>query len=149
MKNIVYCYLILFAFLNAKAQTGNEGRAEKKERVEAMKIAFLTEKLELTAKEAQVFWPLYNEYENKLDGFRKNRKKDALSIAGGLDGLSEKEIETLVDAEIKLRQNELDIQKEYHEKFKKVLPIKKVARLYTAENDFKRQLLKKIKDQRK
>jgi len=63
--------------------------------------------------------------------------------------LSDKEVENFIEAEFSQRQKELDIQKEYHEKFKKVLPLKKVGKLYLAEQEFKRQLLKKIKDQKK
>jgi len=137
------------SFFNAKAQSVVEEKLPKKEKVGAMKVAFLTDKLDLTAKEAQVFWPIYNEFENKLETYRKTRKKDALAVLETIENLSDKEVESLVDAEIKQRQNELDIQKEYHEKFKKILPVKKVAKLYVAENDFKRQLLKKIKEQKK
>ena len=149
MRNIILFCLIFFSLLNAKAQSNAEDKLIKREKVEAMKIAFLTDKLELTTKEAQVFWPLYNEYEAKMDLLRKNRKKDAVLVMETLDKLSDKEAESLVDSEIKQRQQELDIQKEYHEKFKKTLPIKKVAKLYATENDFKRQLLKKIKEQKK
>ena len=63
-----------------------------------------------------------------------------------IDELSDKEVEKLVDEEISERQKELDLQKEYHAKFKAVLPIKKVAKLYRAEDKFKRVLLNKLKD---
>ena len=43
-------------------------------------------------------------------------------------------------------QKELDLQKEYNSKFKAVLPIKKVAKLYVAEEQFKMELLNKLKD---
>ena len=60
--------------------------------------------------------------------------------------MSDKEIEQTVDSEIIFRQKELDLQKEYHSKFKAVLPIKKVARLYQAEEQFKKVLLDKLKE---
>ena len=48
--------------------------------------------------------------------------------------------------DLALRQKELDLQKEYNEKFKAVLPIKKVAKLYAAEEQFKVVLINKLKD---
>ncbi|QQR95672.1 MAG: hypothetical protein IPJ93_02755 [Bacteroidota bacterium] len=62
--------------------------------------------------------------------------------------MSDKEVEKVVDDEIVFRQSELDIIKKYHAQFKQVLPIKKVARLYQAEEDFKKELLRQLKDRR-
>jgi hypothetical protein len=62
------------------------------------------------------------------------------------DEMSDAEIEKAVDGEIAFRQAELDIQKKYHPQFKKVLPIRKVGRLYRAEEEFKRELLNKLQD---
>jgi ABC-type uncharacterized transport system substrate-binding protein len=54
--------------------------------------------------------------------------------------------EKLVDGEIIFRQQELDIIKKYHAQFKKILPIKKVALLYKAQEDYKKELLKQIQE---
>ena len=62
--------------------------------------------------------------------------------------MGEKEIEKFVDSELTFRQSELDLLKKYHGQFKQVLPIKKVAMLYRAEEDFKRELLDRIKENR-
>lgn len=147
-KLLIFCWLCL-TLSYAHAQQPGDEKTPKKERVEALKVAFITEKLQLTAKEAQVFWPVYNEFEEKLELSRKSRRKDAQVAMEAIDKLSDKEVENFIEAEFSQRQKELDIQKEYHEKFKKVLPLKKVGKLYLAEQEFKRQLLKKIKDQKK
>ena len=60
--------------------------------------------------------------------------------------MSDKEIEKLVDGEIIFRQNEMDVKKKFHLQLKKVLPLRKLALLYRAEEDFKRELLKKIQE---
>jgi len=135
----------------AVAQPGeNErmNRGERKEKVEAMKIAYITSKLELTPSEAQLFWPVFNEFESKLQAARQNRRKDHKDGNDNLDQMSDKEVEALIDSEVGFRQKELDIMKEYHAKFKTVLPVRKVARLYRAQDDFKRELLKKIQERK-
>jgi hypothetical protein len=124
----------------------SQNRAEK---IESMKIAFITKQLDLSPAEAQVFWPVYNEYTTKTEALRKTHRMELMEAKQNFDIMKDKEVETLVDGEIAFRQKELEIQKEYHSKFKAVLPIKKVARLYQAEEMFKRELLKKMQEQRK
>lgn len=119
---------------------------EKKENIEAMKIAFLTNKLDLTPEEAQIFWPVYNQYNDKLQELRKKRRLDEREAKKNFEDLSDKELEQAMDNDLAFRQKELDLQKEYNVKFKAVLPIKKVSKLYAAEEQFKRVLLDKLKD---
>ncbi len=120
----------------------------KNEKIEAMKVGFITNKLELSAKEAQLFWPLYNEYNQKMDKLRKSKKSDFDDLKNKGENLSDKEISTFMDEVFATRQKELDLQKEYFDKYAKVLPLKKVALLYQAENQFKRELLRKIKEKK-
>lgn len=142
MKRFIYLFLIFFSlpFLGSTQP--------RKEKIEAMKVAFITNRLDLTALEAQQFWPVYNEYNNKLEALRKNRKLEKDEAMDEFAGLTDKELESLVDGEIAHRQKELDIQKEYHSKFKSVLPVRKVAKLYKAEEAFKRELLRRIQNQK-
>lgn len=121
----------------------------KKEKVEAMRIAFLTQKLDLSPEEAQKFWPVYNEFKKKRDELHKKRREEMKSAKENIDSLSDKQVEALVDGEILFRQKNLDLEKEYHGKFKSVLPIKKVARLYRAEEQFTHRLLEQISERGK
>jgi ABC-type uncharacterized transport system substrate-binding protein len=123
---------VLLLSLQGFAQT-----VSTKESLEAMKVSFITQKINLTPEEAQVFWPIYNQYETELDALRKKRKDDKATVTDD---------EKLVDGEIIFRQQELDIIKKYHAQFKKILPIKKVALLYKAQEDYKKELLKQIQE---
>ena len=139
MKNV---FLLTFLFFTSV--TIAQERRPAKERVDAMKIGFLTERLNLTSEEAKTFWPVYNMYSDELEKLRKGRRENILNTKENLDDLSDAELEKNVDNEINFRQNELEIIKKYHPQFKKVLPIKKVAKLYKSEDDFKRRLLEMI-----
>ncbi len=125
-----------------------ERQQEKKDNIEAMKIAFLTTKLDLTPEEAQKFWPVYNQYSDNLQDLRKKRREDEREAKKNFEDLTDKEIELAIDNDLAFRQKELDLQKEYNTKFKGVLPMKKVSRLYAAEEQFKRVLLDKLRDNR-
>jgi Spy/CpxP family protein refolding chaperone len=158
MKSKLFKYILFSFLLSASllsvAQMGpppkqpKSPRQEKKENIEALKVAFITNKLDLTPEEAQQFWPLYNQYTDKVQDLRKKRRQDNKEKKQNFDEMSDKEIEQAVDNEIIFRQKELDIQKEYHTKFKSVLPVKKVALLYQSEEQFKRVLLDKLKEDR-
>ena len=121
----------------------------RKEKVESMRIAFLTQKLDLTPEEAQKFWPVYNEFHKKREDLHKKRRDEMKSAKGNIDSLSDKQVEALVDEEMTNRQKGLELEKEYHSKFKSVLPIKKVAKLYRAEEMFAHRLLEQISGREK
>ena len=144
MKTSKLIILVSLLVLGVSIAQGQKKRPSK-EQVEALRVAFITKKLNLTSKEAQVFWPIHNEFSEKMRTIHKQLRK-LRKDNKDLETLTDEETEKLVDKHIELRQKELDIQKEYHAKFKEVLPIKKVALLYKAEDEFKRDLLRKLKD---
>ncbi len=132
---------IFFAFnLSVSAQE------DRKEKIEAMKVSFITQKLDLSSKEAQVFWPLYNELQDKLQAARKAKRKEAKQTRGDVDAMTDADVEAIIDSEIAAKQLEAELAKEYHTKFKQILTVKKVAKLYRAEDDFKRELLKQLQN---
>ncbi len=135
-------FIFLFAFLPQLMLA--QGIRDKKEQIEAMRVAFITKQLDLNSKEAQQFWPVFNEYQDKLEAMRKARRKDNKMTSP--ETMNDKEAETFIDNEIDFRVKEADLQKQYFTRFKQVLPVKKVALLVRAEDDFKRELLKQIKE---
>jgi len=67
------------SFVNAqqgKHPTGQKGNhtAPNQEKIEAQRVAFITQELDLTPDEAKVFWPVYNEYDAKRHEFKKTFK---------------------------------------------------------------------------
>ena len=132
-----------------KERKGGKWSDEKREQIESMKIAFITKKLNLTPDEAKRFWPVYNQYSEEKRKLREDRFSGKRDAKDNFDTMSDKDAEKIVDAEITSRQQELDLVKKYHLQFKQVLPIKKVAQLYRAEDEFKKELIEKIKEKRK
>lgn len=147
MKTIKHIKIVFFAFVlllgaytKIEAQAGGGGKREK---IEALRIAFITQQLDLTTQEAQVFWPVYNEYLDKLETLRKNFKQQ-YNKTTDFNFKTDKEAEAYINAEINMKQKEAEYFKEYYEKIKKVLPLKKVAQLRRAEEDFKKELLHQL-----
>lgn len=147
-KTILVMALIAMTSLSM-AQPGRMRKdGDRKEEIEAMKVGFLTRRLNLSPEEAKTFWPVYNQFQNELDKIRENRRNEVKDAKKDFMDMNDKDVEKIVDNEIAFRQNELDIMKKYHAQFKQVLPIKKVAILYRTEEDFKRELLKRIQEKR-
>ena len=118
------------------------------EKLESLKIGFLTERLKLTPDEAKIFWPVYNQFQEELERVRKQRRETFRNPEENFDNINDKDLEKMVDNEIIFRQSELDVMKKYHPQFKQVLPIRKVALLYKSEEDFKRKLLAMIREKK-
>jgi hypothetical protein len=145
MKAVLLSLLIVIPTI-IQAQPDPEKMKDRHEEIESMKIGFITRKLDLSPEESQKFWPVYNTYNKEMEVLRKGHRSNITKLRNDLDELSDSEIETLVDKEQDFRQNELNIRKKYHQEFKKVLTMRKVAALYGVEEDFKRELLKMLRN---
>lgn len=137
-----YIYLLFGLLLAAGSAVAQPG--PKKDILEAQKVAFITQQLNLTTSEAEAFWPLYNEYQQKRDNLKMEQRKLRQNVKENFDGMNDKDIETFIDQELDMKQKELDLAKEFHKKMKAVLPMKKVALYYRAVEEFNKSLLEKV-----
>lgn len=148
MKKLVA--LLLTVGLTHQLSFGqDELEPSKRERLQALKVAYLTDELKLTPTEAQSFWPLYNELETKMKETRKERRQNRILAKKNHEQMSDAEISAAIDKELAFDQQELDLKKEYNKKFQKILPVRKVAKLHAAEHGFKKELLRGARDKRK
>ena len=116
-----------------------------RERVRAEKVAFLTEEIDLTESEAQVFWPIYNEIQkSQRDGFEAVKKAYDAMAKGVEENKGSKEMEKLVKAYIDAKEKNEGIETKYLNKLLKVLPAEKVARYYVAEEKFRHQQIGRL-----
>jgi hypothetical protein len=137
MKKYIYLLVIVASIsLNAMAQKG--------ERLEAMKIGFITERLNLNSDEAKVFWPIYNKFTDDMKKLRQSSKGKISEEMADMPAMTDVEAEKVLNDMVNFKIQEADLLKKYALEFKKVLPVKKVVLLFKAENDFKRELLKKL-----
>ena len=139
--------LLLLMSVFAFAQRPMEGGREfNREEAKTLKVGIYTRVLELTTKEAEVFWPVYNEQGSKMEIIREEQNVIRRELEKNFSEYSDKEIEERVDKMVELRMKEAEVQAEYYQKFKKVLPIKKVALMHRAEMMYKRALLEKMRE---
>jgi arsenate reductase-like glutaredoxin family protein len=133
-------FLLCFSFSVLKAQIN---KANTKDAINARRVEVITKALNLTSNDAEKFWPIFNEFEQKKEEIRRERTKAKKKLAADKDNkLSEKEIEILIDTEILFHQKEYTIAQERHQRLKLFFSMKKISLLYRAEEDFKKFLLK-------
>ncbi len=140
------CLFLFSGTLNAQNAEKKANDQNKKEKIKAMKVAYISQSINLNSAEAEKFWPLYNEFQDKREAFQKeNRKKMKDLKVIGAENLSEEQADEIINAELQQEQNQLDLKKEYYPKFKNVIGSKKVVGVYRAEKEFNRLLLEKLK----
>jgi Skp family chaperone for outer membrane proteins len=119
---------------------------EKLEEIKAQKVAYITQKMGFTPEEAQKFWPVYNQYDKELEASRKEMRDFHRGLKKSGTELTETEAEQLIDKELSTRQKELDTRRKYSAEFKKNLGAVRTVKLYQAERDFNKELLKRMRE---
>jgi hypothetical protein len=137
--------IITLMMVQVNAQPGTGNKQARLERIEAQRVAFITDRLNLTPAEAQVFWPVYNEYDAKRHELMKNFHKAPPGEEKAFEDMTDKEAIEVADNQLIEAQKLLDLRKEYHSKFKSVLPPQKVLGLYESEKDFQKQLIDRLR----
>jgi len=145
MKKFLLLLILLAPLAWVQAQPG-PGAGPRRAEMQAAKIGFFTRFLALTEEEAQKFWPVYNKYEEEREAHRKKMMGLRLNKAEA-DTLSEKEAEAVVEQYLQLRQEEVELEKRYYASVKKVLPAEKVAKLFQAERQFQREVLRSMRQE--
>jgi hypothetical protein len=123
MKKYLFLIFTLCSFLVVNAQKRGGGGEDK---VQALKIAFITQKLTLTTGEAQKFWPVYNQYDNEVQNLKKNNNGD------------------VIERDEKL----LNIRKKYKVQFEKIIGADRTNNLYNVEAEYRNALIKQLKNRR-
>lgn len=144
MKKLSFIIVFIFAIVAiALAQPAPRGERAQ-EKMEAFKIAFFTEKLQLTPDESKAFWPLFNQFENERDAL-----KDKFDLEGQkLELMSDKEVEAAVMQHIEMEEQLVKLRRDYVRRFMEVLSVRKVAMLQRIDREFKLALLEEIRKRR-
>ena len=139
--------LAAFALLSTSSIQAQPKKGEGwQSKMKSEKIGFITMELNLSPEEAQVFWPVYNEIAEKKSELQKTVRESYSALLNALkeDGVSDKEIDQLLDNYLAAKQAVQEYTKGHAAKYRKVLSSKKVAKLYVAEEKFRRQNIRNL-----
>lgn len=125
MKRIGFILMLLLTTLSF-GLLAQETREQRFERIRAVKIALITERVKLSSSQAEHFWPVYHRYETEFRTLRKANKENR--------------------DEIKFQEDLLNLRKSYRNEFLKIITEQQLQDLYDAEREFKKILLERLKD---
>ncbi len=128
--------LLLSAFLpRANAQQ------DRKEQIERLRVAFITQELDLTVEESQAFWPIFNAFRDDKKELEREQRK-SLRNAKDQSNISKEALLNLND-KIRLNKNELaEIEAKLIEDLLPILGAERCLALMTLEADFRKRILR-------
>lgn len=123
----------------------------KKEKIKALKVAYLTNNLSLTTSEAEKFWPIYNAYDEKQFELRHEKMKMIKSKleSESVDDLTDKQASALLNQIDDVEDELYQTRKKFVASLKTVLSPVKILKLKKAEDDFNKTLLRQYKNKGK
>lgn len=138
MKKWISALVLLGSFVLVLAQP-----TQAQDRIRSLKIAFITEKLNLTPEESEKFWPVYNQYEAEQKRIRQKYRSDQ-----DINTLTDQEVERAVLDRFEMEEELIKLKRDYFQKMKAFMAVRKIALLQRSEQEFNRELLKRIQEAR-
>ena len=143
---IIAIILISSMSLNAQRQDGRHKRPDHEamskswEVMQAYKISYLENNMNLTEEEAERFWPLYHEFERK----KKRVFKEMFELfpqKDEVDTISDEKIEEIIKKKLDYDQELLDLEKGFYDDLFKTIPVRKIGEYFKGEKEYKRHLI--------
>lgn len=146
MKYLIGVSLLCLVCLTSHAQDDDDAPLGQdpgvRSKIQAARVAYITDQLALTPEEAEKFWPIYREYTNK----RKALRKQLFLEEPGTDPAKTREEndKALVQRRLQMKQQELDLEKDYSARLLTVISAQKLSALPDAERRFRQMVIEQI-----
>lgn len=140
--------MFLFAMLaGPAAMAQHNDHADRHEKIEAARIAHITSELSLSPEQARKFWPVYNELTQKREAIRHEQRRVMHAVRENTP--KQEEARNAISTHLRLEKEEAVLEEEYYgSRLQAVLEPTQILQLMKAEHEFKKMLLKRLKDRR-
>jgi len=120
----------------------------KKEKIKALKIAYITKDLNLSSADAERFWPIYNSFDEKQFELRmiKMRKIRKDLDSKPLESMSDVEANAILNQIDNLEDDTYQNRKKLITDLRKVISPVQILKLKKAEDEFNKSLLKQYRN---
>ena len=139
-------YLLIIAMFLSVFYSFGQDRKKSRQKIKALKIAFLTQELQLTSLEAEKFWPLYNIHQEKLELYRDKGRSEInrrIKQVGSFNNLNEEEAKDFLSLKLDLERKTVLEKERFLKDASKFLNYKKLMMLQVSEREFTRKLMRK------
>ena len=120
MKKL-FLIAFVFSFTSVFAQDLDSYIELLKSDVKTDKIAIITEVMAFTEEQAELFWPVYREFEYELDKLSDKRIANIKDFAANFDSLSDAKADELIKSSFNFQEDRLDLNKDFYNQFAVVL----------------------------
>lgn len=141
MKQLSKIYITLTLLFCLAANT--QAQVGQRDKIEELRAAFISKKLELTTAESEKFWPVYNEFQDKLKAIKRNLRQTYKNLP---PNFTDKEAEDVIALDNKSLAAEAELNKTYNDKLKLIIGVKKLVKAQIYEDEFKKEVINAIKE---
>lgn len=139
MKNIL---IVIAIFLSALTSLQAQNKNEHREKIKAMKVAFITQELNMSPQTAQKFWPVYNKYEIDKRALHKRENVDWDNIGT----ISDSKAEAMLKEYLAVEREEYVIKRQLFSDLKKILTAREIVLLHKLEADFNKKMIQEYRN---
>jgi hypothetical protein len=129
----------LIIILILGALTTNVTAQKDREKIESLRIAHITSELDLSSEKSQVFWPIFNTYDDSKHSLRNEKR----AILKGSEQRAD-----AIDELIRIEEAQYLLFKQYIADLRDVLSDDQILSLISAEKKFKERLIKRLHSDR-
>lgn len=141
MKKYVINILILLLIMVIPPASGQVRQGNTMAKIQAKKKSFFNEKLQLTPRESNQFWPVYNDYSSRKNLINQQRNSLMAYYIQNEKNLDDKEMTETLEKLLDFQKQETVLMEDYTDRFREFLPDSKVIKIFVTELQFKRFLL--------
>lgn len=139
MNKSVLFFIVLFM---AGHLVYSQSKDDRFKEVKAQKVAYLTEKMNLTIEESKSFWPIYNEYEQSMRELRGQRWQKE-------ENLTEENAKKALISSLEREEKEIHLKRDFYKKVTSVVSYQKLYLLEKSEREFRKKLFERYKHDRR
>lgn len=141
MRNIT---IVLILLLSTVASIQAQDKKDHREKIKALKVAYITQELNMNPEVAQKFWPVYNSYECQR---RDLHRREHIKIEN-VQTISEAKAEEMLKEYLAVEKEEYAIKKQLFSDLKKILSSQEIIKLHKLEENFNKKLLKEYRSRK-
>jgi|TARA_B100000767_G_scaffold148289_1_gene139670 hypothetical protein len=119
-----------------------------REKIEAYKKLYLTDKLKLDPNTETAFWETYKSYEDSLAKVRKEHRLSMRKLNFDNDSATVQEYDEQIDIYMSYEKKKVELRGKLIAELKEVMSFRKTYMLFRYEDDFRREMMKKLRESR-
>ena len=144
MKKSIIFISFFFIISTVYAQSEKFSR----EKIEAYKKLYLTDKLKLDPTTETAFWETYKSYEDNLAKVRKEHRLSMRKLNIDNDSATVQEYDEQIDIYMSYEKKKVELRGKLIAELKEVMSFRKTYMLFRYEDDFRREMMKKLRESR-